>query len=364
LDSNKDKQIDRQEYDEAIKKQMFKRKFKNSGPTTTNKLKGIMEEVETRANTFAKEYLGEWAKTLEKCFKTGGHGCHERRGVKRPSDRSSAPISRLSTSEEYASTGNDTLDEFASMRQWGYVELQAETSMQLRMLFDILDADNSGHLTHDDFIDPSAPWCQLAHGNQAWTQLMNTLNQEHEIHRDEFINHFAQVGMDRRRSCVMCYVSCSCAMYFYPSILHSVILHSFVPSFLRSCRSRTFSLVHSLTQLGLQTPVTIPGGTNWNLAEWCSNITIKVNELARNGFSQLHGIRQLQLARNQAGQALIDTTPIQVCKLRFSDQVLRLAASQFDRLDTDGNGAIEKHELPKGTACIAVLISVSLHSGS
>jgi hypothetical protein len=104
-----------------------------------------------------------------------------------------------------------------------------------------------------------------------------------------------------------------------------------------------------------------------NLGQWCSNINGKVNELARNSFSQLHGISQLQLARNQAGQTVIDTTPIQVCKLRFNDQVLRLAASQFDRLDADRNGTIEKHELPKGTACIAVLISVSRafwHSGS
>jgi hypothetical protein len=232
LDSNKDKQIDRLEYSKAIKMQMIKRKFKYSGPTTRNKLKGIMEAVEKQANIFAMQYLEEWAKTLEKCFKTGGHG-HARRGVKRPSDRSSAPISRTSgfdSEEEYVSTGNDTLDEFASMRQWGYVELSAQTSMDLRMLFSILDADNSGHLTQEDFDDPSAPWCQLAQGNQAWTQLMNTLNLEHEIEENEFINHFAQVRMDRRRSCVMCYVPCSCAMYFYsfyPSFRHPSFLHSF-----------------------------------------------------------------------------------------------------------------------------------------
>jgi Ca2+-binding EF-hand superfamily protein len=178
----------------------------------------------------------------------------------------------------------------AEARCWRRITISADTVLKVRTLFHALDKDRSGTLTDED-VQPCGAW------NDQSKQFFNSVT---TFLHDEDGNG----AIDERE------------------------------------------FFQSFVKVGLQTLSPIAAGTTFTMAEWGDQIELQVNAIISTTVHTVHSAAQALIAATNPYIPDVNAKPFPGPELQLSDDVWDLMWEQFDSLDADNSGAVDRHEVP------------------
>jgi hypothetical protein len=204
----------------------------------------------------------------------------------RGSPKKAAASPRTPRSAKHAATAVA----FDRSRTWGQIIVSSETATKVRQLFNTLDTSGRGHLTAHDFVTPGT-WDRASHLFFAELQkFLHDENGDGVIDQGEFMDSFVKCG--------------------------------------------------------LETACPIAAGTSLTLQAWGGEVQTQINKIVSDKVGVVLAAAQSHIGSMETDLAHLDQSAYPGPALKLSDDVIGLMGNQFDRLDADGGGTIERHEVP------------------